>query len=122
MSARFLAKLNSINLVPTFWSYLAPLLALAVAFGLRLYRIDDASLWLDEILTIRLSELPLSTLWVTPYDPTPPLFYTLEKLALLVGDTEFLIRLPSAIYGSLTVLVLFKGMGPCSFYLGSKTS
>ena len=77
-----------------------------VALVLRLWDLGGASLWLDEAMTIDLASLPWTTLWVTGVDPTPPLFYTVEKLPLLFGETEFLLRLPSALFGALSVVVI----------------
>ena len=81
---------------------------LVLAALLRLITLDVNSLWLDEALTIQLSSLPMSTLWITAFDPNPPLFYTVEKFVLTFGDSEFLLRLPSAIYNLLTVLFVYK--------------
>lgn len=81
---------------------------LVCATVLRLFGLGDHSLWLDEALTIQLSSLPMSTLWITAFDPNPPTFYTVEKFILLFGDSEFLLRLPSAIYNIVTVLFVFK--------------
>jgi len=78
------------------------------ALLIRLHGLSDHSIWLDEATTIYLSELPLSTLWVTAYDPTPPLFYTIEKLILLFGETEFLLRLPSVIFGVSTIYLIYR--------------
>ena len=81
---------------------------LICALLIRLYGLSDASLWLDETATIYISELPLSTLWLSAYDPTPPLFYTVEKIALLFGDTEFILRFPSVVFGVLTVYFVYR--------------
>jgi|GEM_PF-2384618 len=81
---------------------------LICALVIRLYGLSDASLWLDETATIYISELPMSTLWLSAYDPTPPVFYTIEKVALLMGDSACVLRFPSVIFGVLTVYFVYR--------------
>lgn len=83
-------------------------LILISAFLIRLHDLGDASLSLDETASLYFSGLPLSTLWVTAYDPTPPLFYTIEKLALLFGESEFILRFPSVIFGVATIYLVYR--------------
>jgi hypothetical protein len=78
-----------------------------LALAVRLYDLSGASLWLDEVLSIRLANLPLSTLWVSDYDPTPPLYYSLLKPVLYLGHSEAWLRLPSVVFGSLTIGVMY---------------
>ncbi len=80
---------------------------LLAALAVRLWGAADASLWIDEAFTIGTSALPLSTLWITAYDPTPPLFYTVEKFMLLFGDGEFLLRLPSIVFGVASIYAMY---------------
>lgn len=87
--------------------YLMLIVLLALAVFTRFYRLGDASLWLDEVFTIGSAQLPWSTLWVTAYDPTPPLFFSTIKLILNFGDNEWLLRLPSAACGVFTVLFVY---------------
>jgi len=80
----------------------------SIASAVRLYNLAESSLWLDEAFTANLAQLPLSTLWITPYDPSPPLYYTLVRVVMLVwGDSEFLLRLPSAVFGILTIPIIY---------------
>ena len=80
---------------------------LTLAAVARLYNLGQPSLWIDEVATIQVASYPLSKLWVTAYDPTPPLYYTLIHFGLNLGHTEFLLRLPSALFGVLTVAVVY---------------
>lgn len=92
---------------PATWK--APLLLavlVSVTLAVRLFRLGDASLWLDEAWTISLSLVPWDVLWISAHDPNPPLFFTVERLVLQFGDGEFLLRLPSAVFGALTVGVV----------------
>lgn len=99
--------INSVKVLPYTYHFII-FIIMTLALIIRVHGLGDASLWLDEVLTISLSSLPMPTLWVTPYDPTPPLFYTVEKLVLLFGDSEFLIRLPSVIFNVLTIYVMYR--------------
>lgn len=91
---------------------LLPLLAvLLVAAAVRLYGLDRESLWNDELSSWARSSYPtLSAVideGVRP-DVHPPgwqiLLFVIEKL---IGDSEFILRLPSAITGVLTVLAVY---------------
>jgi len=83
------------------------LVVLALAAAVRCYQLGFASLWLDEALTIRIANLPLSELWVTPYDPTPPLYYTVIHFLLSFGHSEIALRIPSVLFGLLTVVMIY---------------
>jgi Dolichyl-phosphate-mannose-protein mannosyltransferase len=73
----------------------------------RFYRLGDASFWGDEVFTLKAAALPWSTLWVTAYNPTPPLYYSIIRLMMDVSVSEWWLRLPSAIFGTLTVLFAY---------------
>jgi len=80
---------------------------LLLGFALRLYRLGAASIWLDETATIRLSKLPFSRLWLSAYDSSPPLYYSIIKLLLPLGQSEFALRLPSVLFGTATIAVIY---------------
>jgi hypothetical protein len=87
---------------------LAAILAIPlIALALRLYRIEHASLSLDESFTLFFSSKPWPTLWseVIQHDVQPPLYYTIVKL--FGGASEAALRLPSAFMGALSVAVTF---------------
>ena len=79
-----------------------------LAFILRLHDIDLESLWLDEALTMSLSVTPLENLWLKPWDPTPPFYYSLMRLVIYFGDSEVLLRLPSVVFNVLAIIIIFK--------------
>lgn len=83
------------------------LFIILLASAVRFYKLGHAALWLDEALTINLSSLPLSVLWITPYDSNPPLFYSIIHFLLQFGHSETLLRTPSAIFGVLTIIVIY---------------
>ncbi len=92
--------------------YLAPLLAIfMLGLALRLYALDADSLWLDEIFTVTTSRLDFWSIptFLATSDTHPPMLYVMAKLASgLWGGSEFAIRMPAALLGSVSVLFVFK--------------
>jgi 4-amino-4-deoxy-L-arabinose transferase-like glycosyltransferase len=101
----------SIRIVSTGPSRLPPGLAIALlmvaGLALRLWRLGDASLWLDEAASVQFAGLPWSVLWLSGYDNAPPLYYSLLKLVLPLSRGEFAIRLPSVLFGVLTIPLVY---------------
>ncbi|NJK79249.1 MAG: DUF2723 domain-containing protein [Chloroflexaceae bacterium] len=90
------------------WLFLALLLGLALL--VRLYRLDAQSLWLDEGSTWRI----IQASWRTLFDDLQsqaaayPLYHLLLKgWVALADDSEWALRLPSALAGALAVLALY---------------
>lgn len=82
-----------------------------LAFATRLYRLDEQSLWFDEIVIIVLARIPWYDGLVAALGQGiqfTPLFQWIIKLWLAVGDTDWLVRVPSVAVGVLTVPVVFK--------------
>ena len=103
-------------LSPTLWLGLAALTAIGLA--LRLYRLDFQSLWLDEVLTVRNSVLPISRIVLDPdVDRNfPPLHTVLVHLTIeLLGPSERAVRLPSVLAGAISIPLVF---GVVRFWLG----
>lgn len=88
----------------TAWFWLVAAVTI-LAFGLRMFRLDS-ELWLDEILTI-LFYSPMPTLHVITGFVSANnhlLNVLLMKLAIaFFGEQEWAVRLPSAIFGALTI-------------------
>jgi mannosyltransferase len=81
------------------------LLLIAVAFSLRLFRLEAQSLWYDEGVTAMVAQLGWveMTRW-TANDIQPPLYYFVIGLwGRLVGWSEWSLRFPSVFFGTLTV-------------------
>jgi hypothetical protein len=83
-------------------------LALAVsattllALGLRLHRLGKESLWLDEGFTYTRALLPIDELIASAIGAHHnPSYFLFMHYWLRLGDDEFMIRLPSAIFGGL---------------------
>jgi dolichyl-phosphate-mannose-protein mannosyltransferase len=87
--------------------YVQLLLLASLAAAIRFYRLGDASFWGDEVLTLRYASLPWSTLWVTAYDSTPPLYYSIIRLITDISVSEWWLRLPSATFGTLTIIFVY---------------
>jgi len=90
---------------------LALLAIFVVGLALRLYALGSESLWWDEVYAIR--EMahpgPLEIVRLSSTDNNPPLFYLiLHYWVLLAGDSEFSVRLPSALAGGLAVLLMYR--------------
>jgi hypothetical protein len=87
-----------------------PILLTAVAFGLRLYRIDDQSLWFDEAWTANaVSQDALSVLRSATLDLHPPLYdLTLHFWTGLVGSSEFALRFFSLVASVAFVLLTYR--------------
>ncbi|MBN2304940.1 MAG: hypothetical protein JXQ72_10705 [Anaerolineae bacterium] len=75
---------------------------LVAAFGLRIWALNDGSVWHDEGWSIRAIRDPIGT----PDDKTPLLYYSLIHLLWQgAGETPFALRYGSALLGLLTVAV-----------------
>ena len=87
-----------------------------LALGLRLYALDANSLWLDEILTAERIQLELPSLISTLASgqggtgaTQAPLTYVATHLfTALIGHNEFTLRLQAVIFGTLSVLLIYK--------------
>jgi uncharacterized membrane protein len=77
--------------------------AFLVGLVIRTLLLDSKSLWLDEALSIKLAADP-NLLWGAGFDNAhPPLYYTLLHYWLPLGESEFTLRLSSALVGSLAI-------------------
>ncbi len=83
------------------WTGLS-LTLIGLAFGLRVYRLGAASLWYDEAFSV---DLARHQIW-QPVEAHPPLFYlTLRLWMALAGSSEFAVRFPSVVTGTLMVVL-----------------
>lgn len=90
-------------------SKVALLLIVLLGFLLRLYRLDHQSLWYDEGFSVYLARMSLSEITArTASDIHPPLYYYLLHLWLgPFGDSEFVLRFFSVVFGLLTVPLIY---------------
>ena len=84
-------------------------LVILLGAGLRFYRYDALSLWLDEGSTVLHARLPWATVLGLngPYDSHPPLYYALVKLFTVVFPEVSAGRLLSVVAGSLAVPLVY---------------
>jgi len=78
---------------------------------LRIYRLGAESLWLDEGVTVYYARLGLPEIFsrIASEEFNPPLYYSLIHVWIrLAGDSEFSVRMPSVIFGVLSILMIYK--------------
>jgi len=94
------------------------ILIFLLGLGLRIYDLGAESIWYDEAVSIAVSKLSIfeQLKWnLTESDNNPPLYYAILHFWVSVfGDSEFSSRLPSAIFGSLTIFAIY-GLGNLLF-------
>jgi len=84
--------------------------AVVLGFVLRIYRIGREGLWIDEAFSVWLARQPLAAMvgWVSRVDQHPPLYYALlHGWIRLFGDGEADVRLLSALFGALTIPLVY---------------
>ena len=88
-------------------THILPYLLILVAFALRLYRIDNQSIWYDEGWSIHLAKQSISEalpLIASPGRTHPPLYYLLLHCwTALAGFSEFSVRFLSLVFGVVLV-------------------
>ena len=106
-------RANWVSRLPVDW--LVGILLFLVALGCNFYRLGVPSVWFDEAFSVELARQPLPLLWHIIFGPEPnmELYYLFLHFWLgLMGlfglnPTEFVVRFPSAIFATLSTLVLF---------------
>lgn len=81
-----------------FW--LAAVLILALASGMRMPSLGHKSLWVDEVITAIESRGGMrSAIRYASQDVTPPLSYLFTVLSVKLGGSEAMLRLPACLFG-----------------------
>ena len=85
-----------------------------LAFALRVFRIEQQSLWYDEAFSVYLARFDLGEITArTAADIQPPLYYYLLHFWMtLAGDSEFAVRFLSLFFGVLTVPLIYVTAAP----------
>jgi uncharacterized membrane protein len=94
---------------------------LLIGAALRLHHLGAQPLWLDEAASLELARLPLADLWrwEVPADVgNPPLYYTLLKGWLWLGESESSLRLLSVLFGVAAIPVIYG----CGRQLGGRNA
>lgn len=101
-----------------FQRYQSPIIGCVLfltALGFNLYHLGTPSIWFDEAFSVELARQPLPLLWhiIFGSEPNMELYYLILHFWLqLTGaigliPTEFIVRLPSAIFAALSTLAIF---------------
>ena len=93
------------------WGLLLGIFFLGTA--MRLYQLDADSFWADEIITARTSQLSIPSILhhQSEWALNPPLTFIVTHFFFAWGgDSEFVARLPAALLGSLSILLIY-GVG-----------
>ncbi len=93
------------------WHHVCIILTITLlGFGLRLYDLGSDSLWYDEILTVRTAKRNLAGIWTFQKEVSdhPPLLYVLTHLALKLGHSDFAMRLPQALLGTVAIPLVYR--------------
>ena len=71
-----------------------------LATWLRFHRIDGHGLWLDEACSVLFAKMPAGKFWklMWRHEGNMLLYYLLLRGWMHVGDTEFVVRLPSVFF------------------------
>jgi 4-amino-4-deoxy-L-arabinose transferase-like glycosyltransferase len=94
---------------------------LLLSFALRVHRLGDRAVWWDEGWSVWVARHDLlGILWETGHDVHPPLYFWLLHLWRgISGDSEFGLRLLSALAGVLAVAVVYRlGRAMADAYVG----
>jgi 4-amino-4-deoxy-L-arabinose transferase-like glycosyltransferase len=91
-----------------------PAVALLTLLGaaLRLFRLDRQSVWLDEGYQYHFASAPTAReVLARVLDPAqsthPPLSHLINHAFLQLGDSDFILRLPSALFGIASIPLLY---------------
>jgi mannosyltransferase len=106
MPSKELISMGQLRRVP---AYALLLFLVLLAFSLYVFRLDYQSLWYDEGFSVYLARMNLGEITArTANDIHPPLYYYLLHFWIrLAGDAEFSLRFLSAIFGVLTVPLIW---------------
>ena len=78
-----------------------------LALILQLYHLGYKSLWLDEVFSFQVSSLDLREILDYPEYIHPHLYYIILHFFLYLGDSDFLVRLPSVVFSVLCIPLVY---------------
>ena len=91
----------------------APWLAITITLiggWLRVFLLGDKGMWLDETFSVWLANHSITYMlqWIIKIDQHPPLYYLLlHSWIAHYGDTPYYARLLSALFGTVTIPVIY---------------
>ena len=102
------------HLTPSWFAWIGLMTVLIIAATLRVWRLDDESLWIDEVISVSLLDSPSLGVFferrMIPDGPTilSPLYFMLEYgLSAISGQSILVLRLYSVCTNLATVLVVY---------------
>ena len=84
------------------------LLILAAGFFLRVYGLGRESIWLDEGYTLWFARFDLLHVLLNQENNPPLYFLLMHWWVMLFGGSEFSLRLPSVIFGCLSIIMIYR--------------
>lgn len=90
-------------------SWMLPAGIILLGLLLRLVRLDEYSLWVDEVYTVEYSRLSWADVlgFNGAYDNHPPLYYAMVKAFALVFSDPMAARMLSVITGTVTIAIMY---------------
>jgi 4-amino-4-deoxy-L-arabinose transferase-like glycosyltransferase len=100
---------SNLRMPSTKWEVPLVVSATLVGFVLRLYHLGDAPLQSLEIYTWDFSHQSVRFIFerLAYIETNPPLYYLLMKLVMKLGESEFVLRLPSVLAGTLAIPLVY---------------
>lgn len=89
------------------WERLGLAAVLLIGLMLRLAFLDYKGLWLDEAVTLSKALAQPSAIITAHDEAHPPLYYLFMHFWVRLGQSEVLLRLPSALFGTLALPFLY---------------
>ena len=86
---------------------LAVLAIVLLALVLRLSLLDSKSLWLDETVRLQQAQESGKAIVAQRWDPPPPASHLFLHTWIDLGQSEWVLRFPSALFGGLSILILY---------------
>ena len=84
------------------------LLIIIIASATRIFGLTGNGLWLDEITSVRFAKMPfIHMLQSMTHDNHPPVYYSLLHLWISLYQSDFYIRLLSALFGVGTCVIVY---------------
>ena len=99
-------KLSSKTQIPV---WIIIIIALLCALSIRLLFLGGKSIWLDEAWGLSITKAGQNVLWSGSFeDHHPPLFHLIQDYWIRMGESEFMLRLLSVIFGTASILLIYR--------------
>lgn len=105
-TASALSGRSPVRVVTSLGDRLYPISVGILAGAARLYEIDAKSLWYDELISVVVARGSLPAV-VEGVSQRPPLYDLVLHAFMRLGDSDFIVRLPAALFGIAAVIALY---------------